>query len=217
MQFEEFKGQLDRLTGKTGRGWKRLAAEALGVTERALYDAERRGEAGPVLVRAMRAALERKKNWAPLTPEAGRWLVGTIDGSADGVEVLVVHLESPALTALFRFKPDMKTERLVKEHEEADVEVLLMTVDAAEVLANQHMRAAQARTSEPEGLDAKPSSSSVKRRRLARSDIERIRSKPKTKGSGRGPKPGASNRASGKGMGVKTEGSGEVSDADASE
>jgi hypothetical protein len=217
MQFEEFKGQLDRLTGKTGRGWKRLAAEALGVTERALYDAEKRGEAGPVLVRAMRAALERKKNWAPLTHEAGRWLVGTIAGSADGVEVLVVHLESPALTALFRFKPDMKTERLVKEHDEADVEVLLMTVDAAEAMATQHVRAAQSCAAEPEGLDAKPSSSSVKRRRLARSDIERIRSKPKTECSGRGQKPGASNRASGKGMGLKTERSGEVSEADASE
>lgn len=215
MQFEEFKGQLDRLTGKTGRGWKRLAAEALGVTERALYDAERRGEAGPVLVRAMRAALERKKNWAPLTPEAGRWLVGTIAGSADGVEVLVVHLESPALTALFRFKPGAETVRLVKEHEDADVEVLLMTVDAAEALANQHMRAAQSRTEEPEGLDAKPSSSSVKRRRLARSDIERIRSKPKTKGSGRGPKPRASDRSSGKE--TVGEESGEVSEAHASE
>lgn len=151
MQFEEFKVQLDRLTGKTGRGWKRLAAEALGVTERALYDAEKRGEAGPVLVRALRAALERKKNWAPLTPEAGRWLVGATAGSADAVDVLVVHLESPALTALFRFMPD-RTERLVAEHEEADVEVLLMTVDAAEAMATQHMREARARDAELERL-----------------------------------------------------------------
>lgn len=219
MHFVEFKRQLDELTGQQHRGWKRLAAEKLGVTERALYDAEKRGEAGPVMVRALRAAQERAKDWSPLADEAVRWVIGEPEvEKGDDVEaqVAVVHLHEPRFTALFRFMRDGTIQRLVAEHGEAEARTFIDLVQVAELKAEARMRAERARSAKPE-TDAKPSANGVKRRRrrLSRSDIERIRAKPKTKGSGRGPKPEASKRSSGKETGGEE--SGEVSEADAGE
>lgn len=143
MFFVEFKRELDELTGVRARGWKKAAAEQLGVTERALYDAEKRGEAGPVLVRALRSAQERSKNWGPLKRQAGRWVVATPEAERpEDVEaqVVVVHMHEPAFAALFKFKYDGEVIRLVDEYEQAETRALIELVKIAELKAVDHMK-----------------------------------------------------------------------------
>lgn len=148
MTFLEFKAELDQLTGVSAHGWKKIAAEMLGVTERALYDAEKRGEAGPKLVRKLKEVKARadaqNRDWTPLRGEAGRWAIAVPEDRAGGhvvCEVIVTHLHRPRFTAFFIFSETGSVERRVAEYEPADATELARLVETAQGKAGERCRA----------------------------------------------------------------------------
>lgn len=118
MDFKEWAEQAKTLVGKTDRGWQKLAAEQMKISEMTIVKAKKRDEAGLKMVRALREAQaqaqERAQNWAPLSGEAGRWAIAVPEERAGGdvvCEIIVTHMSAPRFIAFFAFKADGSVDR----------------------------------------------------------------------------------------------------------
>lgn len=144
MEFKEWANEAMVLVGKSDRGWQKLAAQALGISEMTIVKAKDRKEAGPKMTRALREAQARAQDWTQLRGEAGRWSVALPENRSreDKVwcEVIVTHLRAPRFIAFFQLKTDETVVRRVDQIDNADADELSRLVQAAEAKAYERSR-----------------------------------------------------------------------------
>lgn len=145
MAFDEFEKETQRLTGLEGHGWQKATASLLKISERAIMDAYKRGEAGPRMVKALRKAQEEAQEWTQLRGEAGIWAVALPQvrsrDKAVWCEVIVTHMKAPRFIAFFEFRTDDTVVRRVDQIDAAAPAELSDLVRAAEARAAERSRA----------------------------------------------------------------------------
>lgn len=144
MEFGDWAEQAMALVGKSDRGWQKLAAETLGLSEMTIVKAKDRGQAGPKMTRALREAQERAQEWKPLRGEAGRWSVAVPEERAGGdvvCEIIVTHLRAPRFVAFFQFMKDGSVERRADWIDEISAASMQDLMKAAEGRAEERCKA----------------------------------------------------------------------------
>lgn len=144
MQFGDWAEQAMALVGKSDRGWQKLAAEQMKISEMTIVKSKQRGEAGPKMTRALREAQERAQDWKPLRGEAGRWALAVPEERAGGdvvCEIIVTHMKAPRFIAFFAFKSDGSVERRADWIDEISAASMQDLMKAAEVRAAERCKA----------------------------------------------------------------------------
>ena len=143
MKFEEWERQAMTLVGKTDRGWQKLAAQMLDLSEMTLVKARKREEAGPTMTRKLREAQARAQDWTQLRGEAGEWSVALPEERAGGdvvCEIIVTHLAAPRFNAFFQFKKDGSVVRRADFFDQCDPSAMQKMMRAAQARAEERCK-----------------------------------------------------------------------------
>ncbi len=143
MKFEQWEREAMALVGKSDRGWQKLAAQMLDLSEMTIVKARKREEAGPTMTRKLRDAQARARDWTQLRDEAGDWVVSVPEKRAGGdivCEIIVTRLIEPRFNAFFQFKKDGSVVRRADFFDTCEASVMQKMMRAAGVRAEERCR-----------------------------------------------------------------------------
>lgn len=144
MEFKEWAREAMALVGKSDRGWQKLAAQMLGLSEMTIVKARKREEAGPTMTRKLREAQSRAQDWTQLRDEAGEWAVSVPEERAGGdviCEVIVTHITAPRFIAFFSFTGYVSVTRRADWIDTCDAATMQDHMQRAEARARERFRA----------------------------------------------------------------------------